>query len=105
LREGEDEYELNEIINSQLPYNKLEYRAKWNGYSPEYDKVWYCAENINNAEQTIQRFHQCYTGKPGVDTRHDQQMVIRTAPRRQTRTTLTHPRGRRPARRPQPYAH
>ena len=26
--EGEDEYELNEIINSRLHYNKLQYRAK-----------------------------------------------------------------------------
>jgi len=39
--EGEDEYELDEIIDSRLHYNKLQYRAKWKGYSPEYDKVWY----------------------------------------------------------------
>jgi len=39
--EGEDEYELDEIIDSRLHYNKLQYRAKWKGYSPEHDKVWY----------------------------------------------------------------
>ena len=37
--EGEDEYELDEIIDSRLHYNKLQYRAKWKGSSPEHDKV------------------------------------------------------------------
>jgi hypothetical protein len=103
--EGEDEYELDEIIDSRLHYNKLQYRAKWKGYSPEHDKVWYPAENFNNAEHTVQRFHQRYPRKPGVDTRHDQQIVLRTSPRRQTRTTLTHTRERRPAHRSQRYPH
>jgi len=52
--EGEDEYELDEIIDSRLHYNKLQYRAKWKGYSPEHDKVWYPGENFNNAEDTVQ---------------------------------------------------
>ena len=90
--EEEDEYELEEIIDSRLHYNKLQYRAKWKGYSAENDKVWYPAEPFNNAEHTVQRFHRCYPGKPGVDTRHDQQIVLRTSPSRQTRTTLTHTR-------------
>jgi len=101
--EGEDEYELDEIIDSRLHYNKLQYRAKWKGYSPECDKVWYPAENFNNAEHTVQRFHQRYPRKPGVDRRHDQQIVLRTSSRRQTRTTLTHARKRRPAHRSQHY--
>jgi len=41
--EEEDEYELDEIIDSRLHYNKLQYRANWKGYSPEHDKVWYPA--------------------------------------------------------------
>jgi len=103
--EGEDEYELDEIIDSRLHYNKLQYRAKWKGYSPEHDKVWYPAENFNNAEHTVQRFHRRYPRKPGVDTLHDQPIVLRTSPRRQTRTTLTHARERRPAHRSQRYPH
>jgi len=67
--EGEDEYELDEIIDSRLHYNKLQYRAKWKGYLPEHDKVSYPAENFNHAEHTVQRFHRCNPGKPGVDTR------------------------------------
>jgi len=37
--EGEDEFEPNEMIDSRLHYNKLEYRAKWKGYSPEHNRV------------------------------------------------------------------
>jgi len=78
--EGEDEYELDEIIDSGLHYNKLQYRAKWKGYSPEHDKVWYPAENLNNAEHTVQGFHRRYPRKPGVDTCYDQQFVLSTSP-------------------------
>jgi len=102
-REGEEEYELNKIIDSRLHYKKLQYRAKWKDYSPEHDKVWYPAERFNNAEHTVQRFHRRYPGKPGVDTRHNQQIVLRTSPRRQTRTTLTHTTEQRPAHPTQRY--
>ena len=47
--EGKDEYELDEIIDSRLHYNKLQYRAKWTGYPPEHDKVWYPASNFEHA--------------------------------------------------------
>jgi len=103
--EGEDEYELDEIIDSRFHYNQLQYPAKGKGYSPEHDKFWYPAENFNNAEHPVQRFHWRYPGKPGVDTRYDQQTVIRTSPLRQIRTTLMHARERRPAGCPQRYPH
>jgi len=35
--EGENEYELDQIIDSRLHYNNLQYRAKWKGYLPEHD--------------------------------------------------------------------
>jgi len=103
--EGEDEYELDEIIDYRLPYKKLQYRAEWKGYSPEHDKVWYPAENFNHAEYTVQRFHPRYPRKPGVDTGHVQQIILRISPHRQTRTTRALPRDRRPGRRPQRYPH
>ena len=100
-----DEYELDEIIDSQLHYNKLQYRAKWKGYSPEHDKVCYPAENFNNAEHAVQRCHWRYPRKPAVDTGHDQQIVLRTSPCHQTRTTLTQTREQRPTHGPQRYPH
>jgi len=94
--EGEDEYELDGIIDARLHYNTVQYRAKWNGYSPESDKVRYPAQNFNNAAHTVRRFHRCYPGKPRVNTRHDQQIVLRTSSHHQTRTTLADPSERRP---------
>src|ERR1700712_4394000 len=64
--EGENEYELDEIIDSRFHYNKLQYRAKWKGYSPVHDKVWYSAENFNNAERSVQQFRERYPLKPGM---------------------------------------
>jgi len=69
-----DEYKLDESSDSRLHYNKVQYRAKWKGYSPEHDKGSYPADNFNNEEHTIQQFHQRYPGKPGMDTRHHQQI-------------------------------
>jgi hypothetical protein len=65
--DGEPEYELEEIIDSRLHYGKLQYRAKWTGYSPEHDKTWYPASNFENAEHAKQRFHLHYPNKPDQD--------------------------------------
>ena len=62
--EGEPEYELEEIIDSRLYYGKLQYRAKWTGYSPEHDKTWYPYENFENADLARKQFHQRYPNKP-----------------------------------------
>ena len=40
--EEQDKHEPDEIINSWLHYNDLQSRAKWKGYLPEQNKVWYC---------------------------------------------------------------
>ena len=65
--EGEDQYELDEIIDSRLHYNKLQHRAKWTGYPPEHDKVWYPASNFEHATDAIEQFHHHYSQKPRRD--------------------------------------
>ena len=62
---GEEEYELDEVIDSRLRYNKLQYRAKWTGYPPEHDLEWYPAENFANSNHAIARFHSSHPYKPG----------------------------------------
>src|ERR1700744_1422278 len=79
--EGEPEYELEEIIDSSLYRNKLKYRAKWTGYSPEHDKTWYPAENFNNASRATEQFHSRNPRKSRLGTRDNQQVSIRTSPR------------------------
>ena len=58
--DGEPEYQLEEIIDSRLYRNELQYQAKWTGYSHEYDKTWYPAENFNNASLATEQFHSRY---------------------------------------------
>ena len=56
--EGEPEYELDVMVDSRLyRRNQLQYRAKWTGYSPKHDKVWYPASDFENASIAIERFH------------------------------------------------
>ena len=61
--EGEHELELDEISDSQLHYEKLQYRAKWKSSGPEGEKVWYPAENFNNAADAVGQFHERYPEK------------------------------------------
>ena len=104
--EGEDEHELDEIIDSRLHYNKLQYRAKWKGYGPEENQVWYPANNFNNATLAIKPFYVRYPGKPRIATHHNQQVILHTCDR-QGGTRVTHPRrvSQRPICRSQRYTH
>jgi len=67
ILKGEPEYELEEIIDSRLHYGKLQYRAKWTGYPPEHDEVWYPYDNFEKADIAKQQFHQMYPRKPSHD--------------------------------------
>ena len=79
--DGEPEYELEEIIDSRFHRDKLQFRAKWTGYSPEHDKTWYPAENFEIASIVIEQFHSRYPRKPGLGTRDHHQVNLRTSPR------------------------
>jgi len=101
--EGEPEYELEEIVDSRLHYNKLQYRAKWTGYSPEHDRTWYPADNFENADLAKRNFHSRYPSKPHLDStrgtrerRHARLRVADTEPRRSpsTPTKDTNPSGK-----------
>jgi len=93
--EGEPESELEHIIDSRLHYGKLQYRAKWTGYSPEHDIVWYPYEDLENAGIAKQQFHQKYHRKPALDQdrgtrkRGDLRLHNTTTATRTTTTTST----------------
>jgi len=80
---GEPEYELEEIIDSPLHYNKLQYRAKWTGYSPGHDKTWYLANNLENGDLARRSLYSCYPDKPHLNH------ALGTGQRRHTRLDLT----------------
>ena len=79
--DGNEEYELEEILDSRHRYKKLQYRAKWKGYTAEHDQEWYPAHNFNNAELAVQQFHERYPQKPGPQGQATQGRNGRTRPR------------------------
>jgi hypothetical protein len=58
----EEEYELDDILNSRYHYDKLQYRIVWTDHSS--DKAWYSAENIqNHSKEILNDYYQRYSEK------------------------------------------
>ena len=61
--DGEEEYELEEILQSAYRYNSFCYRVKYKGYSAE-ESEWLPAENLRNAPYMVRRFHEAHPNQP-----------------------------------------
>jgi hypothetical protein len=55
--EGEEEYEVEKILDSRLKRRKLEYYIKWKGYGPE-ESSWEPKSLVANAPLKIAEFHR-----------------------------------------------
>ena len=62
LAEG-PEYQVEAIYNSKIMRNKLYYLLDWLGYTTN-DQTWEPAENVINAPELVEEFHQRYPNKP-----------------------------------------
>src|SRR5271169_558469 len=61
--EGEEEYEVEEILDSRLFRGKLQYFVKWKGYTTE-ENSWEPAENVANAANAVEAFHKAHPNRP-----------------------------------------
>jgi len=57
--EGEEEYVVEEILDSCLRCNKLEFLVKWEGYMNE-NNLWEPEDNCKNVHNTIATFYHKY---------------------------------------------
>jgi hypothetical protein len=55
--EGEEEYEVEEIIDSERRRDGWYYRVKWKGYGPE-SNTWEPKANLEHAEEILEKYHQ-----------------------------------------------
>jgi hypothetical protein len=60
---GQDEWEVEEILAVRRVRNKLEYRVKWIGL--DHDPVWYNPDGFKGAPHKLKEFHNRYPKKPG----------------------------------------
>ena len=59
--DGEEEWEVEEVLDAKIRYRKVQYLIKWTGYDiPD----WRDAKDVNGL-QAIDIFHRRYPHKPG----------------------------------------
>jgi len=61
--EGEEEYVVEEILDSHLRHYKLEFLVKWEGYTNE-NNLWEPEDNCGNVHNTIATFYCKYPQAP-----------------------------------------
>jgi len=63
LVDGEEEYIVEEILNSRMFRRKLQYLVKWEGYGIE-GNTWEYSENLAHAPEKVTEFHTRNPGAP-----------------------------------------
>jgi len=60
---GDDEWEVDEILASKVVRGSLRYRVSWKCYDP--NPTWYPAWNYVGSPQKLREFHENYPEQPG----------------------------------------
>jgi hypothetical protein len=62
MKDEEEEYAVNDILNSKYHYEKLQYKTAWTNHFS--DKARYSAENFqNHSKEILNDYHQRYFEK------------------------------------------
>ena len=91
LVEGEEEFEVEAIIDSRIHRRKLQYLVKWKGY-PQSDNTWEPVGNVQHAEEAVQSFHQNHPDRPGGVQKRPKTGTARKQYVQLRRSSTHHPR-------------
>ena len=81
--EGEEEYEVEKILDSRWIENgsRFQYRVKWVGY-PSSENSWEPPEFVTNSSEEVTAYHTRYPSKPRPDQQPAPKPPRRSRPRR-----------------------
>ena len=65
--EGENEWEIEEVLASRINRGKLQYRVKWLGFDDDFN--WYPARNLKGSPHLLRKFHTANPTKAGPPKR------------------------------------
>jgi hypothetical protein len=60
---GEEEYEVEEVLNSRMRGRRFEYLVKWKGYTDEHN-TWEPASNLTNSKEAVTKYHKKHPSAP-----------------------------------------
>jgi hypothetical protein len=58
-----EEYEVEQILDSRVHYNRLQYFVDWKGYSPE-ERTWEPAAHLTHAPELVAEYHRAFPRRP-----------------------------------------
>jgi hypothetical protein len=61
--DGNEEWEVEKILDSRIHYRKLQYYVDWKGYTPA-DRTWEPAEHLSHAPKLIEEYHRQFSQRP-----------------------------------------
>ena len=62
--DGEEEWEVESILDSRFSRRQLQYLVRWTGYDDPSSDTWEPADGLGNAQEAIAEFHRLYPAKP-----------------------------------------
>ncbi|MBW0534574.1 hypothetical protein O181_074289 [Austropuccinia psidii MF-1] len=69
LVEGQEEWEVAQVLDSKLKRDKLWYLVEWKGFSEDPERTgWEPPSNLTNSPDLVKDFHPLYPGKLGPNT-------------------------------------
>ena len=64
--DGEERWQVSEVLDSRIHRNKLQYLVRWEGFSDK-DDQWLDAREIAHITNLLDAFHKAYPHKPSAD--------------------------------------
>ena len=59
--DGEEEWEVERVLDSRHFYNRLQYLVKWKGYDAP---TWQPPADLENAQEAVREFHRLWPDRP-----------------------------------------